>query len=39
MLGDMFGLGQVLHQLLSESDGENGGVDEEDPGQGGWGCS
>ena len=39
MFGDAAGLGQVLYQLLSEPDGEDGGVDEEDPGQDGWGHS
>ena len=39
MFGDLSGLGQVLCELLFESDGEDGGVDEEDPGQDGWGHS
>jgi len=29
VLGDAFGLSGVLHQLLLEQDGEDGGVDEE----------
>ena len=32
MFGDTSGLGRVLYKLLLESDGEDGGVDEEDPG-------
>jgi len=37
VFGDAFGLGGVLHQLLLEQDGEDRGVDEEGPGQDGWG--
>ena len=39
MFGDASGLGRVLYKLLPELDGEDGGVDEEEPGQDGWGCS
>jgi len=35
VFGDAFGLGKVLHQFLLEQDDEDGGVDEEGPGQDG----
>jgi len=39
VFGDSFGLGGVLHQFLLEQDGEDGGVDEEGPGQDGRSCA
>jgi len=39
VFGDASGVGRVLCELLPEPDGEDGGVDEEGPGQDGWGRS
>jgi len=35
MFGDVFGVGQVLCELLSEPDGQDRGLGEESPGQDG----